>query len=156
MLNSELLRYINIRDNYDAMARYTRFTMKRCGKLGLFAKLLGLKGKSLGTDRQARLVRPLYFGLLNETQTDYARKRLIQALERYGWLFTIMCGVRVDGENRFMIAPRPGGHFIHAVLSWDSVYGTVGSRWERGNGKTIYTITIPGNCTAELSLPGFD
>lgn len=35
-----------IRDNYDAMARYARFMMKRCGKLGLLAKPLGLKGKA--------------------------------------------------------------------------------------------------------------
>lgn len=40
---------------------------------------------SLDTDRQAQLVRPLYYGLLNEEQTAYARKRLIQALENYGW-----------------------------------------------------------------------
>lgn len=301
-----------IQDSYDAMARYARFMMKRCGKLGLFAKPLGLKGRhkkyavnagqsygewaepadvcpnkwtdlvaphpevstvytayvmgmmaeiaqtlgktedvplyleyqqgctaayqelvetkdySLNTDRQARLVRPLYFGLLNETQTDYAKKRLIQALEHYHWrvgtgflstplilyvladinieyayklleneempgwlfmpkngattiweswegtsaqggiaslnhyskgavcewLFTTMCGIRVAAENHFIIAPRPGGHFIQACLSYDSVYGTVESRWECRDGKTVYTITIPANCTAELSLPG--
>ena len=40
---------------------------------------------SLDTDRQARLVRPLAFDLLNEQQKEYARKRLIQALENYGW-----------------------------------------------------------------------
>jgi len=40
---------------------------------------------SLNTDRQARLVRPLAFELLNEEQTEYAQKRLIQALENYGW-----------------------------------------------------------------------
>ena len=301
-----------IRDNYDAMARYARFMMKRCGKLGLFAKPLGLKGThkkyavnagqsygewaepadvypnkwtdmvaphpevstaytayvmgvmteiagvlgknsdaalyreyqqgcttayqelsetkdhSLDTDRQARLVRPLYFGLLDEVQTDYAKKRLIQALERYHWrvgtgflstplilyvladidieyayrlleneempgwlfmpksgattiweswegtcaqdgiasldhyskgavcewLFTTMCGIQVAGENHFKIVPRPGGHFTHAGLSYDSVYGTVESRWERRDGRTVYAITIPANCTAELSLPG--
>mgnify|MGYP003296399122 CR=1 FL=1 len=40
---------------------------------------------TLDTDRQARLVRPLAFDLLNEEQTEYARKRLIQALENYHW-----------------------------------------------------------------------
>ncbi|MBD5084953.1 MAG: family 78 glycoside hydrolase catalytic domain [Clostridiales bacterium] len=301
-----------IRDNYDAMARYARFMMKRCGKPGLFAKPLGLKGKdkkyavnagqsygewaepadvypnkwtdmvaphpevstaytayvmgvmaeiaealgktkdvplyreyqqgctaayqelvetkgySLDTDRQARLVRPLYFGLLNEVQTDYAKNRLIQALERYQWrvgtgflstplilyvladidikyayrlleneempgwlfmpksgattiweswestcaqggiaslnhyskgavcewLFTAMCGIQVAGENRFIIAPRPGGHFTQAGLSYDSIYGTVESRWEQTNGRTVYTVTVPANCTAEISLSG--
>lgn len=301
-----------IRDNYGAMARYARFMMKRCGRLGLFAKPLGLKGKckkyavnagqsygewaepaeihpnkwtdmvaphpevstaytayvmgvmaeiaqalgkaedvplyreyqqgctaayqelvetkdyGLDTDRQAQLVRPLYFGLLNEKQTEYAKKRLIQAMERYNWrvgtgflstplilyvladinieyayklleneeipgwlampkngattiweswegtqaqggiasldhyskgaccewVFRVMCGIQVAGENRFTIAPRPGGHFTRADLCYDSVYGTVESRWERRDGKTVYTVTIPANCTAELILPG--
>lgn len=158
-----------IKDNYDKMAHYARFMMKRCGKLGLMAKPLGLKGEakkyavntgqsygewaepadvypnkwtdmiaphpevstaytsyimslmaeiaeflgkaedvklykkyankvkasyqalvetkdySLDTDRQAQLVRPLYLGLLNEKQTAFAKKRLIKALDNYGW-----------------------------------------------------------------------
>ena len=72
------------------------------------------------------------------------------------WLFATMCGIRVDGENHFTIAPRPGGHFTRAGLSYDSVYGTVESRWERRDGKTVYTVTIPANCTAEVKLPSDD
>lgn len=40
---------------------------------------------TLDTDRQAKLVRPLYMGLLNDEQMRFARKRLIKALENYGW-----------------------------------------------------------------------
>ena len=40
---------------------------------------------SLDTDRQARLVRPLAFGLLEKTQTEYAQKRLLHALEHFNW-----------------------------------------------------------------------
>jgi alpha-L-rhamnosidase len=40
---------------------------------------------SLDTDRQARLVRPLAFDLLNEKQKAYASQRLIEALDRYKW-----------------------------------------------------------------------
>ena len=183
---------------------------------------------TLDTDRQAQLVRPLYMGLLDEKQTEFAKKRLLEALEHYGWrlgtgflstplilyvladvdieaayrlleneeipgwlsmpkqgattiweswegpnsqhgvaslnhyskgaavewLFSTMCGIRVAGENRFVIAPRPGGHFTHAGAKYDSVYGTVESRWERTDGKTVYTITVPANCTAEIILPG--
>ena len=50
---------------YSEMAKTTQFT--------------------LDTDRQARLVRPLAFKLLDKKQTEYARKRLVQALENYGW-----------------------------------------------------------------------
>lgn len=301
-----------IRDNYDAMAKYARFMMKRCGKSGLFAKPLGIKGRlkkfavnvgqsygewaepadvhpnrwtdmiaphpevstaytvyvmgvmeeiaealgrtediplyrkykegcraayqamaqvgkyTLDTDRQARLVRPLYFGLLDEKQTKFAQKRLIQALEHYhwrvgtgflstplilyvlsdidleaayrlleneempGWLFMpkagattiweswegteaqggiasldhyskgaccewvfrIMCGVQVDGNNHFMIAPHPGGRFTKARLVYDSVYGTVSCSWYKENDKLVYEIIVPANTTASLFLPG--
>ncbi len=43
------------------------------------------KGYTLDTDRQAKLVRPLYMGLLNKDQEEYAKKRLIKALDNYGW-----------------------------------------------------------------------
>ena len=50
-----------------------------------YSKLVETKKYSLDTDRQAKLVRPLYMGLLNKEQTEYAEKRLIKALENYGW-----------------------------------------------------------------------
>ena len=40
---------------------------------------------SLDTDRQARLVRPLAFKLLDKEQTEYAKKRLLLALEHFDW-----------------------------------------------------------------------
>ncbi len=40
---------------------------------------------SLDTDRQALLVRPLALDLLDGEQTAYARQRLLEALEHYGW-----------------------------------------------------------------------
>ena len=182
---------------------------------------------SLDTDRQAQLVRPLAFGLLNEQQTEFAKKRLLQALEHYGWrlgtgflstpfildvlagmdieyayrlleneempgwlfmpkngattiweswegtqaqdgiaslnhyskgavcewLFRTMCGIRMDGENHFIIAPRPGGHFTHARARYDSVYGRVESGWYKKEGAFVFDITVPANCTAEIILP---
>ena len=184
---------------------------------------------SLDTDRQAQLVRPLAFNLLDETQTEYAQKRLLTALEHFGWrvgtgflstplildvlteidlkaayrlleneempgwlfmpksgattiweawegnatkndgigslnhyskgavvawLFDTMCGIRVDGENHFVIAPHPGGHFTRAKAAYDSVYGRVESGWEKTTDGWKYTVTVPANCTAELRLPG--
>lgn len=296
---------------YDHMRRYAHFMMNRCGKLGLMAKPLGLRGEakrfavnmgqsygewaepkdvypndwknmvdphpevstaytsyvlgcmaeiaeeldyvddatlfreysngckkayqamaetsdySLDTDRQARLVRPLAFDLLNEEQTEYAQKRLIQALQNYGWrlgtgflstplildvladidmeaayrlleneempgwlfmprngattiweswegtqaqggiaslnhyskgavcewLFKTMCGIRIDGENHFMIAPKPGGSFTHAKTSYQSIYGKVESSWEKLGCSYTFIIQIPGNTTATIVLP---
>ena len=65
-----------------------------------------------------------------------------------------MCGIRVAGENRFTIAPRPGGRFTHAAAKYNSVFGMVESRWEKKDGKTVYTIRVPANCEAEIVLPG--
>ena len=50
-----------------------------------YQELVETKEFSMDTDRQAQLVRPLAFDLLNEKQTEFARKRLIKALENYGW-----------------------------------------------------------------------
>ena len=182
---------------------------------------------TLDTDRQAQLVRPLYLDLLDGEQTAFAKKRLIEALEHYGWrlgtgflstpmilyaladidieyayrlleneeipgwlsmpkagantiweswegpnaqgavaslnhyskgavvewLFSAMCGIQIDGENRFVIAPRPGGHLTRAKARYDSVYGAVESSWERMDGKTAFTVTVPTNCEALVRLP---
>ena len=193
-----------------------------------YQEMVSTKKFSLDTDRQAKLVRPLYMGLLNEEQTAFAKERLIKALDNYDWrlgtgflstplilyvladmdieyayrlleneeipgwlsmpkngattiwedwegpnttqggiaslnhyskgaacewLFDTCCGIRVDGENHFTIAPRPGGHLIHAEASYNSVYGEVRSAWEHKDGKTTYTILIPANCEATITLP---
>ena len=182
---------------------------------------------SLDTDRQAQLVRPLAFDLLNDKQTEYAKERLVKAIENYGyrlgtgflstplilgvldkydlttayrlleneempgwlfmpkngattiweswegtkaqggiaslnhyskgavceWLFKSMCGINVDGENHFVIAPKPGGNFTYAKAQYKSIFGTVQSAWEIKDGKTVYTIEIPANTTADIILP---
>ena len=195
-----------------------------------YQEMVKKPANSLDTDRQAKLVRPLYFELLDDGQTAFAKKRLLQALEHYGWrlgtgflstplildvlseidieaayrlleneempgwlfmpkvgattiweswegteaqggiaslnhyskgavvewLFKTMCGIRVDGENHFTIAPRPGGHFTFARASYDSIYGTVESAWEIKDGKTVYRFTIPANCSASVKIAGRD
>lgn len=50
-----------------------------------YQALSNTKKFSLDTDRQARLVRPLYFNLLNEEQKKYAQQRLVKALDNYNW-----------------------------------------------------------------------
>ena len=183
---------------------------------------------TLDTDRQAQLVRPLYLELLDEEQTEFAKKRLIEALEHYGWrlgtgflstplilyvladiniecayrlleneeipgwlsmpkngastiweawegpdsvsggigslnhyskgavvewLFTTMCGIRVDGENHFTVAPCPGGSLTYAEADYNSVFGRIESRWEKKEGRLVFTVTVPANCTAAVKLP---
>ena len=69
------------------------------------------------------------------------------------WLFDTCCGIRVDGENHFVIAPRPGGRLTRAKARYDSIYGTVESGWEKKDGKTMFTVTVPANCEAAVRLP---
>lgn len=62
--------------------RFSEYAEK--AKIG-YSKLIECPDFSLDMDRQAKLVRPLYMGLLDEKQTEFAKKRLIAALERYDW-----------------------------------------------------------------------
>ena len=64
-----------------------------------------------------------------------------------------MCGINVNGENRFIISPEPGGHFTYAKAEYKSIFGTVKSGWIKEDGKYIYEIEIPANCTADVILP---
>lgn len=195
-----------------------------------YRRLVSVGKFGLDTDRQAKLVRPLYMKLLSEEQSDYAKKRLLRALDNYGWrlgtgflstpfilyvladmnieyayrvleneempgwlympkmnantvwessegtearggiasldhyskgavcqwLFDTMCGIRVDGENRFTVKPRPGGSVTYAGCSYDSVYGRIKSEWKRENGKTTYKITVPANTEARIILPEYE
>lgn len=208
----------------DDASEYRKFAD---GTRKAYQALVQTKGYSLDTDRQARLVRPLAFNLLNVEQTRFAKKRLLTALEHYGWrvgtgflstplildvlskidiesayklleneempgwlymtksgantvweswegitahhgiaslnhyskgaccewVFRSMCGVQVAGENQFSIEPMPGGSFTFARFSYDSVYGTVKSSWERKDGDTVIHVSIPANTTAAIKLP---
>ena len=70
------------------------------------------------------------------------------------WVFREMCGIHVDGNNHFVIAPHPGGHFTYAATSYESVFGTVKSGWEKKEDKTfVYRIEIPANTSADVKLP---
>ena len=205
-----------------------RYREYRDGCRKTYQAMMKTEEFTLDTDRQARLVRPLALNLLDGEQTEYAKKRLLQALDNYGWrlgtgflstplildvlteidpesayrlleneeipgwlsmpkngattiweswegdkakgsgvasldhyskgavcrwLFDTMCGIRVDGENHFTIAPIPGGHFTHARAAYNSVYGRVESGWEKTADGWKYTVSIPANCTATIRLP---
>lgn len=72
----------NILNKGDDALRYANIARKV--KFG-YQKLVETKKYSLDTDRQAKQVRPLYMDLLNDKQKEYAQRRLIEALEHYGW-----------------------------------------------------------------------
>lgn len=183
---------------------------------------LFVKTGTLDTNRQAKLVRPLAFGLLDGESKRRAQDRLVKAaadcnyhvgtgflstafllpvlteagetetaykmlenVEKPGWLaeildgattvweswegnlslnhyspgavcqwlFDTVAGIRPGGENHFVLAPVPGGSLKHAQASYRSLYGLITSRWETTEGGTMFTITIPANCSADIYLP---
>jgi alpha-L-rhamnosidase len=69
------------------------------------------------------------------------------------WLFKTMCGIRVEGENHFVIDPKPGGNFNHVEANYQSVYGRVKSGWEKTEGGYLFRISIPENTTASFIFP---
>ena len=69
------------------------------------------------------------------------------------WLFSEMCGVSVAGENKFLIAPKPGGTLTSAQMQYQSIYGSVSCGWTKTEQGFAYRITVPANCTADIVLP---
>ena len=66
-------------------ARLDRIKEYSEGARRAYQELVTLPRFTLDTDRQAKLVRPLYMHLLTDEQADLAKKRLIKALDNYGW-----------------------------------------------------------------------
>ena len=104
-----------------------------------YGKLIECPEFSLDTDRQAKLVRPLYMGLLDEKQTEFAKKRLITALERYDWRlgtgflstpFILYVLENIDVEYAYRLLENeqmPGWLFMpkmNANTIWESWEGT--------------------------------
>ena len=71
------------------------------------------------------------------------------------WIFDEMCGVKIAGENQFMIAPNPGGHFTHAKFEYDSIYGTVISSWNTFSRVAPYAIIAAIWSALSLTLADF-
>ena len=68
------------------------------------------------------------------------------------WIFNTVCGIRVAGENRFEIAPVPGGSLTEASLEYQSLYGKVCCAWEKDGEQIRYTVEIPVGCEAKIRI----
>ena len=66
------------------------------------------------------------------------------------WLFDTVCGIRMDGENHFIISPRPGGSLTYAKATYESIYGTVSVEWEKKEDGYHYDVQLPPNVTADI------
>ena len=120
----------------DDKKRFSEYAEK--AKIG-YEKLVECPKFSLDTDRQAKLVRPLYMNLLNEKQAEFAKKRLIAALNNYDWRlgtgflstpFILYVLEDIDVEYAYKLLENeqmPGWLFMpkmHANTIWESWEGT--------------------------------
>ena len=69
-----------------------------------------------------------------------------------GWLFGGVCGIHLAGET-LTIAPTPNPALGWAKAVYDSPVGRIESGWQYAGDAVTYTITVPCNRTAEVTLP---
>ena len=104
-----------------------------------YCALMKTKQYSLNTDRQSQLVRALYFDMLDKTQKEYAKKRLVKALENYGWrlgtgflstplILYVLADIDVESAYKLLENEKmPGWLFMTkngATTIWESWEGT--------------------------------
>ncbi|MGY5355649.1 glycoside hydrolase family 78 protein [Wenyingzhuangia sp. IMCC45467] len=73
------------------------------------------------------------------------------------WFYTHLAGIQPDlqqpGFKHFFIQPEIVGDMTFVKSSYESVYGTIVSEWEKTAKETIFTVQIPANTSATLKLP---
>lgn len=74
------------------------------------------------------------------------------------WIFKEIAGLQpcedVPGYKRFRIRPCVGEQLEDAGFTYESMYGTIVSAWEKVDGGIKYDITVPANTAAEVYLRG--
>ena len=73
------------------------------------------------------------------------------------FLFRYVLGIEADSKNpgfkHIILQPAIGGSLSFAGGSYESVYGTIVSAWEKTEAGVLYHAVIPANTTATLILP---
>jgi alpha-L-rhamnosidase len=71
------------------------------------------------------------------------------------WMYRVSAGIEIvdGGYKHILIQPHPTMKLSYSKASFESVYGTVSSGWERKDGKIIIKVRIPANTTATIILP---
>ncbi|MBP8303251.1 MAG: family 78 glycoside hydrolase catalytic domain [Phycisphaerae bacterium] len=73
------------------------------------------------------------------------------------WLYRCVAGIELDPEvcgfTWFLIRPYPGGGLDHAGATYQSIHGTIESRWQRKGDQLTLEVTIPANTQAKVCVP---
>jgi alpha-L-rhamnosidase len=73
------------------------------------------------------------------------------------WLYRHVAGIELDPEvagfKQFIIRPFIGGGFTFAGAHYESIHGTIRSRWSREGARLTLSVTIPANTSARVFVP---
>ncbi|MFT4030928.1 MAG: family 78 glycoside hydrolase catalytic domain [Siphonobacter sp.] len=71
------------------------------------------------------------------------------------WYFRYLAGVEplTPGFKTFRIAPKIPEGLNWVKFDYQSLYGPIVANWEKKDGKTIMSVTVPPNTQAEITLP---
>lgn len=74
------------------------------------------------------------------------------------WFFHSLGGIQVDperpGGRHLIIRPEAVGDLEWVECGTETLYGSVRVRWRRQAGRFALTVTLPGNTSADVWLPG--
>lgn len=132
-LMCEIARYMGDSANLPLFEEYKN------GCAEAYRELITKNGYSIDTDRQAKLVRPIYMNLLDKKSNEFANKRLIKALDNYGWrlgtgflstpfILDVLSDINIEYAYRLLENEKmPGWLFMSkmgATTIWESWEGT--------------------------------
>lgn len=76
------------------------------------------------------------------------------------WMYSHVAGISIDEDNpgykKFKLNPHPGGKLNDVSASFTSMYGVIKSAWKIENEVFTYTIEVPANTSATVTLPEAD
>jgi len=74
------------------------------------------------------------------------------------WMYRVSAGIeaRKPGYKEILIQPQITKKLDYSKASFESMYGTISSGWERKDGKIILRVSIPANTRAVIMLPAED
>ncbi len=74
------------------------------------------------------------------------------------WLYSYVAGLNIDikkpGYKHILLSPHTGGGLDSVSVTFNSMYGEIKSAWKiDDNGSFIYSVEVPANTTATVTLP---
>ncbi len=73
------------------------------------------------------------------------------------WLYSYVAGINIDiknpGYKHILLNPHFGGELDYVSANFQSMFGEIKSDWKLTDGEFVYTVEVPANTTATVTLP---